>query len=234
MSNTRYLDTTADGKATQFEKFAIHIVDCAEALGFPPVNGQLHPDLQQQARDAVYYRWLTDQVSATRSYAKAITAWRKAIRDGALPADLAVPLPPAHEPPPVVPPGIVPRFAALVRAIKNHKNYTPAIGQILGLEGTFSPVLDSENARPDLTGAQVMGDKVLLPWIKGPFDALYVEVDRGDDRGFVFLTIFTRPNGADHTPFPPHGATWKYQAIYLLKDKKVGQWSPVVTVRISG
>ena len=232
MAKKTYLDPTEEGKATQFEKFTLHIPTYAELLGFPGTGGQLHLDLQQQARDSAYYRWLTDQVAAARDYARAITAWRDAIRDGALPATPAVPLPPAHEPPVAVPTGIVGRFAAIVRTCKGSKNYTPALGEILGIEGAGAGYVDINAAQPDLTGARVEGDKVRVPWIKSLFDALYVEVDRGDGKGFVFLATDSRPDYYDTAPFPPGGAVWKYRAIYLLADEKVGQWSAVVTVRV--
>ncbi len=232
MAKKTYLDPTEEGKATQFEKFTLHIPTYAELLGFPGTGGQLHLDLQQQARDSAYYRWLTDQVAAARDYARAITAWRDAIRDGALPATPAVPAPPANTPPAVVPTGILARFAAVVRTCKGSRNYTPAIGEILGIETSGGTTIDLQNAQPDLTGTRVMGEQVYVPWTKGPFDALYVEVDRGDGKGFVFLAIDTRPDYVDTMPFPSGGATWKYRAIYLLADEKVGQWSPPVTVRV--
>ena len=232
MAANYYLERTEEGKATQFIKFKDHIEDYAEALGFPKVNNLLNPDLQQQAKDADYYRWVVDQVTAGRDYAKAITAWRDALREGYLPATPAVPLPPAHEPPVAVPTGIVGRFAAIVRTCKGSKNYTPALGEILGIEGAGAGYVDINAAQPDLTGARVEGDKVRVPWIKSLFDALYVEVDRGDGKGFVFLATDTRPDYYDTAPFPPGGAVWKYRAIYLLADEKVGQWSAVVTVRV--
>ena len=227
-----YLESTEEGKAAQFIKFKNNIGPYATDLGFPSANGQLHPDLQQQARDADYYRWVVDQVTAGRDYAKAITAWRDALRDGFLPATPAVPLPPAHEPPVAVPTGVVARFAAIVRTCKASKNYTPAIGEILGIEGAAAGYQNTDNAQPDLTGARVLGDKVLIPWVKGIFDALYLEVDRGDGKGLVYLATDTRPDYYDTMPFPAGGGTWKYRAIYLLADEKVGQWSALVSVRV--
>ena len=44
-----YLESSAEGKAAQFIKFKNHIGPAAADLGFPSANGQLHPDLQQQA-----------------------------------------------------------------------------------------------------------------------------------------------------------------------------------------
>lgn len=72
--------------------------------------------------------------------------------------------------------------------------------------------------------------KCASPWKRNGFDGISLEVDRGS--GFVFLAVDTRPGYVDTTPFPAAGALWKYRAIYLLDDTKVGQWSATTTVRV--
>jgi len=163
---------------------------------------------------------------------QALTTWRDAIRDGDTPASPQEPVPPANPAPAAVPTGIVPRFTALVRQIKGHPTYTEAIGQSLGIEGSESAGPDADSAQPDLAGAKVVADSVLISWKKAAFDGVRIEVDRADGKGWVFLAIDTRPDYTDTEPFPAAGAVWKYRAIYLLDDQKVGQWSPAVSVRV--
>ena len=61
-------------------------------------------------------------------------------------------------------------------------------------------------------------------------------VDRGDGKGFVFLAVDTVPDYTDTAAMPPAGqsALWKYKAIYLQGDDRVGQWSDVVSIPVAG
>ncbi len=113
-----------------------------------------------------------------------------------------------------------------------HPAYTEAIGQSLGIEGPEASGPDLEAAQPDLTGAKVVAAAVLIPWTKGKFHGIRIEADRGDGKGWAFLAIDTRPDDSDTEPFPSGGAVWRYRAIYLLDDEKVGQWSPAVSVNV--
>jgi hypothetical protein len=232
MAKQYYLPTNDEGKAALFEHFRDHIAEYAATLGLNGSSGSLHPDLVPQAADATYFRWLISQCGASRGYASSLTAWKDALRDDTELPNGSQPVAPAHTPPPAVPPGIVLRFQALVRAIKGHKNYTVAIGEALRIEGDEPVPLDRASARPDLTGAKVVGDRVRIPWVKGSFDGVCIEADRGDGKGWQFLAIDTRPDYADSEPFPAGGGVWKYRAIYLMDDQKVGQWSAVVSVRV--
>ncbi len=56
--------------------------------------------------------------------------------------------------------------------------------------------------------------------------------DRGDGKGWPFLAIDTYPDYADTEPFANSGAIWKYRAIYLANDEKIGQWGAAVSVNV--
>ncbi len=226
MAKSYYLPKDDAGKATLFAHFRDSIA------GYSATFGLTTADLAAQAADAAYFGWLVAQAEAARGYSQAITAWRDSLRDGDAPVSPQAPVPPASAPPAAVPTGIVPRFTALVKSIKSHPAYTEAIGEALRIEGPESPDTDTETAQPDLAGARVVADGVRIPWRKGAFDGIRIEVDRGDSKGWQFLAIDTRPDYSDTEPFPAAGAVWKYRAIYLLDDQKVGQWSAAVSVRV--
>lgn len=226
MAKTYYLPADDEGKAALLEHFATTISGYAAALGLPAA------ELTAQAADTAYFRWLVNESIASRAYAQALTAWRDSIRDGGIPATPQAPVPSATPAPATVPAGIVPRFTALVKRIKGHPAYTEAIGEALRIVGAESAGPDTATAQPDLTGAKVVADEVRIPWKKGKFDGIRIEVDRGDGKGWTFLAIDTRPDYSDTEPFPAVGAIWKYRAIYLLDDQKVGQWSPTVSVNV--
>ena len=63
---------------------------------------------------------------------------------------------------------------------------------------------------------------------------LEIQVDRGDGKGFVFLTYHTTPNYTDTQPFPAVHAKWKYRAIYRVGDFQVGIWSNTVEITVGG
>lgn len=224
MAQKYYLPKNDEAKAALFEHFRDSIAPYSAAFSLTPGT------LTAQAADAAYFRWLVTQSAAARGYSQALTAWKDAHRDGSTPATTTAPAPPASAPPALVSPGIVPRFTALIRRLKEHPNYTDAIGEALRIVGDLTEPLDTANAQPDLTGAKVIADTVRIPWKKGGFDGIRLEVDRGS--GWAFLAIDTRPDYTDTEPFPASGTLWKYRAIYLLNDEKVGQWSPAVSVRV--
>src|SRR6266446_6986031 len=101
-------------------------------------------------------------------------------------------------------------------------------------EAGFSPA--SSKARNSATGAP--GDYVDIGWGWQGFsafvDILEIQVDRGDGKGWVFLTYDTTPNYTDTFPLPATPTKWKYRAIYRVGDAQVGVWSNVVEITVGG
>lgn len=63
---------------------------------------------------------------------------------------------------------------------------------------------------------------------------LEMEVDRNDNKGFVFLANDTTPGYLDTMAFPSTPTKWTYRAIYRVGDQRVGQWSKPVSVTVGG
>lgn len=105
----------------------------------------------------------------------------------------------------------------------------------LKIEGT-------EQTGPDLALIQailtlsIVGNAVLITWGRQGFsaflDMLEIQVDRGDGKGWVFLTYDTTPNYTDTAPLPVTPMKWKYRAIYRLGDAQVGQWSNTMEITV--
>ncbi len=135
--------------------------------------------------------------------------------------------------PEAVAPGILVRFTTMVNRIKAHQNYTTAIGQNLGIEVSATQRLDLDTAQPTLK-IVMRGDQVNLVWKKGKMGGILIEKDSGN--GFITLDKDFHPDFIDNSPMPTQGqsAVWKYRAIYLNNDRKVGLWSDVVTVTVTG
>jgi len=234
MAKSDYMPNQDEGKASLFVLFRDNIGAQLATLGIPAAD----PDIVQQAADASRFRAIVDFCGNMQNAAQSWTAEKNYERDGGdtAPAGQVVPALPAGFPA-AVPAGIVTRFRALVKRVKAAKNYSAAIGQALGIEG-------SVQGAPDLTTLQailtltLMGNAILVGWgwqgFSAFLDMLELQVDRGDGKGFVFLTYDTTPNYTDTAPLPATLAKWKYRAIYRVGDAQVGVWSNTVEITVGG
>jgi hypothetical protein len=234
MAKSDYMPNDDGGKATLFVRFRDNIGQYLAALGIPAAD----PDIVQQAADATRFRAIVDFCGNVQNAAQGWTAEKNYERDGGntAPAGQTVPaLPPGF--PPAVPPGIVTRFRALVQRIKAANGYTVPMGQALGLEGAAQTGPDMALIQAILT-LTLQGNAVLVGWgwqgFSAFLDMLEIQVDRGDGKGFVFLTYDTTPNYTDTFPLPATPTKWKYRAIYRVGDAQVGVWSNEVSITVGG
>jgi len=126
---------------------------------------------------------------------------------------------------------------ALVQTLKNSGKCTDAIGEDLGIIGSVASGPDLSAVVPLIT-AKVSGGAVHIGWGYNGNGAwlsgLEIHVDRGDGKGYGWLTVDTTPNDVDPQPFPPGKAVWSYKAICRAEDAQVGQWSQAVSVAVGG
>ena len=234
MPKSDFLATDDNGKASQFILFRDNIGQFLATLGILAAD----PDIVQQAADATRFRAIVDFCGNMQNAAQGWTAEKNYERDGgdSAPAGQIVPALPAGFPP-AVPSGIVTRFRALAKRIKATKNYTPTIGQALGIEGAEKggPDMATLQAILDLT---IQGNAVFIGWGWQTFsaflDMLEIQVDRGDGKGWTFLTYDSTPNYTDTFPLPAIPTKWKYRAIYRVGDAQVGQWSATQEITVGG
>ena len=74
----------------------------------------------------------------------------------------------------------------LANRVKLHKNYTPAIGEQLGIEGAVETT-DLAGTRPKLTATVLPHAVVELKFAKGKSDGVNLYSQRGDNPDFTFL-----------------------------------------------
>lgn len=234
MPKSDYLPADDNGKASLFVLFRDNIGQHLAALGILPADA----DIVQQAADATRFRAIVDFCGTMQNAAQGWTAEKNYERDGgdSAPAGQIVPVLPVGFPP-IVPAGIVRRFRELAKRIKGMKNYTPTIGQSVGIEGPVQsgPDLATIQASIELS---LIGNAVFIAWgwdgFRAFLDMLEIQVDRGDGKGFVFLTYDTTPNYTDTNPLPAIPAKWKYRAIYRVGDAQIGIWSNTVEIMVGG
>ena len=236
MAKTYYLPRTDGGKAQTLEQFRDNVGPYVTTFSLAS------SDVMNQGIDAALFRALVNFAATVQDNAKLWVAWKDFMRDG----------PKVGHPTPTVPvlptvpvaisgaaaaAGILARFLLLANAIKNHKNYTAAVGQILGLEGADQTAPDLTTIQP-LISVKITGDHIAVNWgwagNSAHLDLLEIEVDRGDGKGYVLLTYDTTPGYTDTTPLPAIAAKWKYRAIYRVADARVGVWSAEVSITVGG
>jgi len=128
-------------------------------------------------------------------------------------------------------PGIFPRAISIGKRVKSHIDYVVSDGEDLGLEGAEQDAPDIVTGKPVIKIVLIAG-RPEIQWVKSDFDALYIEVDRSDAQGYKFLAIDTEPDYVDTFALPAAATTWKYRAIYMFHDEKVGMWSDEVSISV--
>jgi hypothetical protein len=151
--------------------------------------------------DTAMWSFILDFSSQLRASSEEATAYKRILRSGPDGPAGNVPSPPSGGTPPTVVDGdIFERIGRFVQRLKNHDNYTEAIGQDLGIIGPES-TFDPQSGMPALELRIVNGNQVQVRWVKGEFQGVRIEVDR-DGAGWDFLAIDTSPHYIDTFPGP--------------------------------
>lgn len=143
---------------------------------------------------------------------------------------------------PALPTGVTPQSAgaldrlfALVQTIKRGDKSNAEIETSLRILGSSADSPDLTSIQPKFT-VEISGNNVQINWSWGRFsndlDAIEIQVDRGDGKGFILLTIDTTPGYTDSQTFPPAKTVWSYRAIYRVDDGPVGVWSEPVNIAV--
>lgn len=218
------------------EKLAVQLLNFSSKVGTYQTEFNLLPaEITSIKNDAAFLDWTVNNHKKIDTYKKNWTAFKNILKKGesnvtgnSIPA-----VPVLDAAPVVVPPGVISRFSTIVAKIKAHEKYTSAIGENLGIELTASEKIDLTNSQPTLK-VVLRGGNVNLLWRKGKFGGVLIEKDSG--QGFITLDKDFHPDFIDNSPLPAPNQTalWKYRAIYLLNDEKVGKWSDVVSISVNG
>ena len=175
---------------------------------------------------------------ATRNWSQAGTAAATEAQTGDGAALMVLPVFAA----PALPTGVVSvntgalnRIFAQVQDIKNGGKCSPKNAGILGIVGSAQSGPDYATLHAVFT-VSIVGGQVVIKWNLGGYaaflDCCEIQVDRGDGKGFVLLTMDTTPGYTDTQPFPTAHTVWTYRAIYQVNDTRVGVWSQSVSVAV--
>ena len=218
------------------EQFGLQLSNFSSKIGnYATLFNLTQVEVDQAEKDAAFFNWVVNSLPKVETYKQNWFNFKRIARVGeGNVVENTVPNPPTFESmPSVVPANIQGRFAKLAKRIKAHQNYTTAIGENLGIEGAEQQRTATENVQPILK-AVMSGGKVILEWKKYSYAGIVIEKDSGN--GFTVLDKDINPNFTDNTAMPPQGqsALWRYRAMYFLKDERIGDWSDIVTIAVTG
>lgn len=131
-------------------------------------------------------------------------------------------------PPAAVKPGIFPRVRRLIKRLKSHPNYTPNMGESLGVEGPMRPHVPLHP--PRVKAISEGGGIVRLNWFKGTASGVRIQSMRGDETGWTVIGHDTHSPFMDTRPLlvPGQPEQRSYRLIYLRGDDPVGEPSDAV------
>ena len=184
------------------------------------------------ANDTAAFGFHLEMSELFKTESRERTAYKDRLRDGPIGASLGVlpSVPTLPAPPPVVPAGIFPRVASIVKRFKAHLAYSEAIGQDLGIIGP-EPTLDLKGQRPVLIVSK-KGKDVVIKYVRGKNDGIQLYCKRGNETDFEMVAVVNLASYADKRPNLVAGQpeTRKYRAWFLLDDEVVGQESSEVSI----
>ena len=224
MAKSFYLPRADKARAIWLNNFAAKFAAIAATLGFTPAEVTAVND------DATMFNYVMNLIATFTSEKEERVEYKNMLRSGNIGSSMGTfpTMPAIAAPPAAVPAGIFPRIAQTVQRIKNHPDYTDALGHDLGIIGA-EQTIDTSTMKPVLKLVFKGGDWE-VQWKKENADAVRIESDN-DGTGFKFLAIDTVPDYTDTTPITAAGAR-KYRAMYIINDELVGQWSDVVSITV--
>lgn len=233
MPNQPFFPTREGDQITFFNNLITKISQYYTVLDISPAR---------QAKLTLVLQWLvwtwTIYSPARRNDGPAATTWRNSLATGTPDASQsATPPAPAALTPPTGTPfyGMLTWLFEEIGRWKKAEGYTDTIGKDLAVVGAGQTTPDLTTVQPPLD-AHITGGHVIIDWTwngnSAFLDALLIQKDSGDGKGYVDLATDTTPGYTDTTPFPATPAKWTYRAIYKAGDLQVGQWSNEVSVNV--
>ena len=235
MAQSDYMPNDDQNKAVLFLQFSGNIGAQLTALNLLVTD----PDLVQQALDAIRFRALVDFGVTMQSASQSWTANKNHERDGGdiTPSSPTLPVLPPNFPA-AVPPGIIPRFRAVVKRVKACPGYTIGIGEMLGIERAQSQtagVLTTDGPTPVLRGKALDTGGAELKSNKADAEAVDLYSKRDGDADFIFLMRVLHFPYIDNRPLLVAGKPEKreYRAKFIRQNQPYGNMSLSLTLIVS-
>lgn len=173
-----------------------------------------------------------DKLEQNRATAKQMTGWFENLVETKLKGN-PVPGAPVFHPfsmPDGATTGLEQQCRDFARLLKNQPNYDVADGLDLMIERGEQNAPDLTTSEPELHQTVAL-TKVITEWKKAGFDALELQyrkagtemwqpVDKSTEKTIEFEPPLTTPGVPEK---------FEFRAVYILKNQRVGNWSPIYT-----
>ena len=177
-----------------------------------------------------------DAKEFNRAQMKAWTTWFQNLHDSERKNE-TVEAPPAFVPV-TIPDGALMGVERLLRRfakkLKDHDNYEKSDGLALMIEKGEAEELNLIDAQPVLKLRVETDGRVIIVWTKSGFDMLEAQWRRFGETMWQPLDKSTEKEIEFQPPATTPGVPEKFEfrGVYMLKNKRVGQWSPIYTQTI--
>lgn len=225
-----FIPTRDDSKDLWLKNFATKLPLYAAKYN---ISAAEQTDITQSSTLFTYWLNYRNQLE---EFNRKIAQFKNELRDG-IPSSgspSVVPSFPSPGPAPALsPPGIFVRASSIGSRIKRHVAYTTADGFDLGIETVTTSAVDLSTVKPVISLQLVNAGHPEIRWTRKSMDAIEIQVDRGN--GYEFLAYDQHPNYTDTNSLEPgQAAVYKYRAVYIKNDVRVGQWSDEVSITVTG
>lgn len=130
--------------------------------------------------------------------------------------------------------GIFDEFRETVGYLKNHLNYTENIGIDLMIVANDSADDDLNVIAPDMKVIAKNDDSVEISFKKGNFDSIEIQHRKTGTENWLTADKATFSPIVHKPPLtnPDQAEKFEYRAIYLRKNERAGNWSPIYAVTV--
>ena len=201
----------------------------AATLGFA------NTEMQDLLNDSAAMRHAIMFAQTGAAFSKAATAFKNGMLGG-IGENQLTPNQPGFTPPPNPPApvdaGIIERLSNAMNRAKLSSGYTQTIGETLMIATTPTDSAFPPDAKTSVTSTSMTGSIVRLDWIKGKFDGVFIDSQRGDETEWTRLDFDMRSPFEDTRPPLVAGKPEerRYRLRYFIDNQAVGAWSDVIVV----
>jgi len=204
--------------------------------GYATLLGFTSEDVGQINDDTAMFAYCVGQVAFFKTEKQEVVKYKNLVSNGAIgtPTGDFPSLPPIPAPPDVVPAGVFKRLAKTVQRIKNHPQYTEAIGKDLGIIGA-EDTFDEDAYKTELT-AEVFPGYVRVSFVKGNVEAVNIySCLKGETQWVLLAKDFHSPyNDTRPLADPTTPETREYVGRGVIDDEEIGQLSNIASAVFGG
>ena len=119
----------------------------------------------------------------------------------------------------------------IMRRVKAHAEFTPALSALLRLQGP-AYTINLATLKPKLVGLDHTDGEIEITSPKGKTDGIHLYCQREGDTGWVLLGFISAFPYFDRRPLlqPGKPELRRYTAVYVVKNQEVGQFSDEVVI----